>query len=381
MTCTLHVAWDERLASTTSGRSIRWRRSGCKLTMELARAFGVLARHGVTVAAGARVRRRAGARARSRRTSPPWPGTRALGPPASTGGPHRPAWTGRAAERTASAPRTIRSSPGCTRHPRWSPARRWPPPARSGRARPSTAPASPAACITPCAPTPAASASTTTPRSRSPGCSSRAPSAIAYVDIDVHHGDGVQAAFWNDPRVLTISLHRASGDPVPRHRQAAETGGPDAEGSAVNVALPAGTRDAGWLRALHAVVPPLLRAVPAADPGQPAWLRHALERPAGQPADQHRRAAGRARGRAPARARDGRRPVAADRRRRLPARPGRAPDLDAPAGRGLGRPDRPGPADARSCGVSTSAGSRREPAPELMTEGGTGEFCQVRGRL
>src|SRR4029077_13146897 len=30
---------------------------------------------------------------------------------------------------------------------------------------------------------------------------------IAYVDIDVHHGDGVQAAFWNDPRVLTISLH------------------------------------------------------------------------------------------------------------------------------------------------------------------------------
>ena len=30
---------------------------------------------------------------------------------------------------------------------------------------------------------------------------------IAYVDVDVHHGDGVQAAFWNDPRVLTISLH------------------------------------------------------------------------------------------------------------------------------------------------------------------------------
>jgi len=36
--------------------------------------------------------------------------------------------------------------------------------------------------------------------------------------------------------------------------------GPDAEGFAVNVALPAGTRDAGWLRAFHAVVPPLLRA-------------------------------------------------------------------------------------------------------------------------
>jgi acetoin utilization protein AcuC len=31
---------------------------------------------------------------------------------------------------------------------------------------------------------------------------------VAYVDIDVHHGDGVQAAFWDDPRVLTISLHQ-----------------------------------------------------------------------------------------------------------------------------------------------------------------------------
>ena len=32
---------------------------------------------------------------------------------------------------------------------------------------------------------------------------------IAYVDIDVHHGDGVQAAFYDDPRVLTISLHES----------------------------------------------------------------------------------------------------------------------------------------------------------------------------
>ena len=38
-----------------------------------------------------------------------------------------------------------------------------------------------------------------------------------------------------------------------------DLGGPDAEGSAVNVALPPGTADAGWLRAFHAVVPPLLR--------------------------------------------------------------------------------------------------------------------------
>ena len=83
---------------------------------------------------------------------------------------------------------------------------------------------------------------------------------VAYVDIDVHHGDGVQAAFYNDPRVLTISQHEHPRTLFPGTGRASETGGPDAEGSAVNVALPAGTRDAGWLRAFHAVVPPLLRA-------------------------------------------------------------------------------------------------------------------------
>jgi len=82
---------------------------------------------------------------------------------------------------------------------------------------------------------------------------------IGYVDIDVHHGDGVQAAFYNDPRVLTISLHEHPSTLFPGTGRASETGGPDAVGSAVNVALPAGTGDAGWLRAFHAVVPPLLR--------------------------------------------------------------------------------------------------------------------------
>jgi len=83
---------------------------------------------------------------------------------------------------------------------------------------------------------------------------------IAYVDVDVHHGDGVQAAFYDDPRVLTISLHEDPRTLFPGTGRATETGGPGAEGLAVNVALPAGTRDAGWLRAFHAVVPPLLRA-------------------------------------------------------------------------------------------------------------------------
>jgi acetoin utilization protein AcuC len=83
---------------------------------------------------------------------------------------------------------------------------------------------------------------------------------VAYVDIDAHHGDGVQAAFYNDPRVLTISLHESPLTLFPWTGMPSETGGPGAVASAVNVALPAGTADAGWLRAFHAVVPPLVRA-------------------------------------------------------------------------------------------------------------------------
>ena len=83
---------------------------------------------------------------------------------------------------------------------------------------------------------------------------------IAYVDLDVHHGDGVQAAFYDDPRVLTISLHEHPATLFPGTGLASEIGSGDGRGYAVNVALPAGTGDAGWLRALDAVVPPLLRA-------------------------------------------------------------------------------------------------------------------------
>ena len=82
---------------------------------------------------------------------------------------------------------------------------------------------------------------------------------VAYVDVDVHHGDGVQHAFYDDPRVLTISLHESPRTLFPGTGFATETGGPGAEGSAVNVELPPGTDDAGWLRAFHAVVPALVR--------------------------------------------------------------------------------------------------------------------------
>ncbi|WP_329463709.1 acetoin utilization protein AcuC [Streptomyces sp. NBC_01431] len=82
---------------------------------------------------------------------------------------------------------------------------------------------------------------------------------VAYVDVDVHHGDGVQAAFWEDPRVLTVSLHEHPRLLFPGTGWPEETGadGPG-EGGAVNLALPAGTGDEGWLRAFHAVVPELI---------------------------------------------------------------------------------------------------------------------------
>jgi acetoin utilization protein AcuC len=82
---------------------------------------------------------------------------------------------------------------------------------------------------------------------------------VAYVDVDVHHGDGVECIFYDDPRVLTISLHETGQALFPGTGFPPDCGQGEAEGTAVNVALPPGTADAGWLRAFHAVVPPLVR--------------------------------------------------------------------------------------------------------------------------
>ena len=77
---------------------------------------------------------------------------------------------------------------------------------------------------------------------------------IAYVDVDVHHGDGVQAAFYDDPRVLTI---RCTSTPLTlfpgtgcRRRS-----GPARPKGTPSTCTAARHRDAGWLRAFHAVVP------------------------------------------------------------------------------------------------------------------------------
>ena len=83
---------------------------------------------------------------------------------------------------------------------------------------------------------------------------------VAYVDVDAHHGDGVEAAFWDDPRVLTVSVHQSGASLFPGTGHATDTGGPHAPGSAVNVALPARTQAPEWLRAVDAVLPDALRA-------------------------------------------------------------------------------------------------------------------------
>ncbi|ROR72352.1 acetoin utilization protein AcuC [Bogoriella caseilytica] len=81
---------------------------------------------------------------------------------------------------------------------------------------------------------------------------------VAYVDLDAHHGDGVERAFWDDPRVLTVSVHQHPSTLFPGTGYSTDIGGAEAPGTAANVGLPVGTRDAAWLRAVDAVASPLV---------------------------------------------------------------------------------------------------------------------------
>lgn len=83
---------------------------------------------------------------------------------------------------------------------------------------------------------------------------------VAYIDLDAHHGDGVQTICYDDPGVLTVSLHESPVHLFPGTGFATETGGRRAPGTAVNLALPPHTDDAMWLRAFDAVVPDVVRA-------------------------------------------------------------------------------------------------------------------------
>ena len=85
---------------------------------------------------------------------------------------------------------------------------------------------------------------------------------VLYLDLDVHHGDGVEAAFLADPDVLTISLHESTRFlfPGPKGGLPHHTGEGAGAGSSANVALPPYCDDETWLWAFDQVVPPLYRA-------------------------------------------------------------------------------------------------------------------------
>jgi acetoin utilization deacetylase AcuC-like enzyme len=80
---------------------------------------------------------------------------------------------------------------------------------------------------------------------------------IAIVDWDVHHGNGTQAAFWDDPSVLAISIHQEGGYP-PESGGVDERGGAGAEGATLNIPLPPGSGSGAYLAALDRVVIPAI---------------------------------------------------------------------------------------------------------------------------
>jgi acetoin utilization deacetylase AcuC-like enzyme len=87
---------------------------------------------------------------------------------------------------------------------------------------------------------------------------------VLVLDWDVHHGNGTQDIFWDDPRVLYASMHEWPA--YPGTGRASETGGPGAPGLTVNVPLPAGATGDVALRAFDEVI------APAADAFGPTWV-------------------------------------------------------------------------------------------------------------
>jgi acetoin utilization protein AcuC len=241
MSCTLHVAWDDRLTSYDFGPSHPLAPVRVELTMQLARAFGVLDAPGVSLAApepasGEQLElvHDPGYIAAVRRA--------AADPAFGLGTPDNPVFAGMHEASALVAGASIAAARAV-----------WTSQAEhgvniAGGLHHAMRRAASGFCVY------------NDPAIAISWLLGEGAERIAYVDIDVHHGDGVQAAFYDDPRVLTISMHEHPRTLFPGTGLPGEIGGPHAEGMAVNVALPAGTGDAGWLRAFDAVVPPLLRA-------------------------------------------------------------------------------------------------------------------------
>ncbi|MEI7814542.1 MAG: acetoin utilization protein AcuC [Coriobacteriia bacterium] len=83
---------------------------------------------------------------------------------------------------------------------------------------------------------------------------------IAYVDLDAHHGDGVQEAFWTRSDCVTISVHESGMYLYPGTGRIVETGSGPGEGFALNVPLPPDSGDECYAIVLAEVVAPALRA-------------------------------------------------------------------------------------------------------------------------
>ncbi|HZY57197.1 MAG TPA: acetoin utilization protein AcuC [Rubrobacteraceae bacterium] len=83
---------------------------------------------------------------------------------------------------------------------------------------------------------------------------------IAYVDIDVHHGDGVQWMFYDDPDVLTVSMHESGRRLFPGTGDVNERGQREGHGYAVNIPLEPYTQDDSYIECFEAVVPEVLRS-------------------------------------------------------------------------------------------------------------------------
>ena len=83
---------------------------------------------------------------------------------------------------------------------------------------------------------------------------------VAYIDIDVHHGDGTQWLFYEDPRVLTCSVHESGRYLFPGTGGIGERGVGEALGTAINIPLPPYAGDRPYLRAIEEVIVPAVRA-------------------------------------------------------------------------------------------------------------------------
>ena len=289
---------------------------------------------------------RAGAGARRRARVVPHAGATSRRSSASRGSVRRPA---RRASATAA---TIRPSPACTR-----PARRWPV-GRCGRSRRSCAgdvehAFHPGGGLHHAMPDRASGFCIYDDPALAIARARRDGLRVLYLDLDVHHGDGVQAIHAADPGVMTVSLHETGRYLFPGTGDADEIGEGTAAGTVVNVPFEPFTGADPWLRAVRRLVPELAAAfgpdliVSQHGADSHAWDPLAHLRMTTTAMDEAARlvdaVAHRYRGR----------PVAGDRWRRLRRVPGRAADVEPGLARRvrtwtcrIGRP-RPGASDGR----------------------------------